>query len=41
MYIVGRSRHINQAKGRAAVAAVVEAGSRASQILGMPISVWS
>lgn len=41
MYIVGRSRRINQAKGRAAVAAAVEAGSRASEILGMPIFVWS
>ena len=41
MYIVGRSRRINQAKGRAAVAAAVEAGSRASEILGIPIFAWT
>ena len=41
MYIVGRSRRIDQAQGRAAVAAAVEAGSRASEILGSPVFVWS
>ena len=41
MYIVGRSRAINQAKGRAAAAAAVEAGSRATEIIGMPVFVWS
>jgi hypothetical protein len=41
MYIVGRTRHINQAKGRAGFAVAVEAGSRASEILGFPIFVWS
>ena len=41
MYIVGRSRAINQAKGRAAAAAAVEAGPRATQIIGMPVFVWS
>ena len=41
MYIVGRSRRINQAKGRAAVAVAVEAGSRASEIVGLPVFVWS
>jgi hypothetical protein len=41
MYIVGRSRRINQARGRAAVAAAIEAGSRASEIVGLPVFVWS
>ena len=41
MYILGRSRAINQAKGRAAAAAAVEAGSRASEIIGIPVFVWS
>ena len=41
MYIVGRSRRVNQAKARAAAAAAVEAGSRASEILGSPVFVWS
>jgi len=41
MYIVVRSRRINQARGRAAVAAAVEAGARASEIMGQPVFVWS
>jgi len=41
MYIVGRSRRINQAQGRAAGAAAIEAGSRASELLGSPVFVWS
>ena len=41
MYIVGRSRHINQAKARAAAASAIEAGSRASEIIDMPVFVWA
>jgi hypothetical protein len=41
MYIVSRRRGINPARGRAAVAAAIEAGSRASDKLGMPVFVWS
>ncbi len=41
MFIVSRRRGINQARGRAAVATAVEAGSRASEMLGMPVFVWS
>ena len=41
MYIVSRGRGINPARGRAAFAAAVEAGSRASEIAGMPVFVWS
>jgi hypothetical protein len=41
MYIATRTRAINQGKVRAAVAAAVEAGSRASAISGQEIFVWS
>ncbi len=41
MFIVGRTRRVNQAKGRAAVAAAVEAGVRGADITGLPIFVWT
>jgi hypothetical protein len=41
MYIVSRRRGINQARGRAAAATAVEAGARASELLDMPVFVWS
>lgn len=41
MYIVARSRRINQAMARVAVAAAVEAGTRGSEIIGLPVFVWS
>lgn len=41
MYIFGRRRRINPAKGRAAMAATIEAKERASAILGFPVFAWT
>lgn len=41
MYIFARSRAINPAQGRAASAVAVEAGTRASEIIGVPVFVWA
>jgi hypothetical protein len=41
MYIVSRRRGINPATGRAAIATAVEAGTRATALLGSPVFVWS
>ncbi len=41
MYIATRARRINQARGRAAIAAAVEAGARASAVTGREVFVWS
>ena len=41
MYLVGRSRAVNPATPRAAVAAAIEAGQRASQIIERPVYTWS
>jgi hypothetical protein len=41
MYLVGRSRVVNPATARAAVAAAIEVGQRASQIIGLPVYTWS
>lgn len=41
MYIFGRSRRINPAHGRAAVAVAIEAASRVNQIIELPVWVWS
>jgi hypothetical protein len=41
MYLVGRNRVVNPATPRAAVAAAIEAGQRASQIIERPVYTWS
>ena len=41
MYLVGRSRVINPARPRAAVAAAIEVGQRVSPIIGFPVYTWS
>jgi hypothetical protein len=41
MYIVARSRRINQARGRAALGAAVEAGGRGSELIGLPVFTWT
>ena len=41
MYLVGRSRVINPARPRAAVAAAIEVGQRVSPIIGLPVYTWS
>lgn len=41
MYIFGRRRRMNPARGRAAMAATIEARDRASAILGFPVWAWS
>ena len=40
MFIFGRSRAVNPASGRAAVAAAIEAGERAAGIVGFPVFTW-
>jgi hypothetical protein len=41
MYLFARRRRINPAQGRAAMAAAVEAGTRATEITGNSIWVWT
>lgn len=41
MYLFGRSRSIAPAHAREAVAAAVEAGARASQLIGLPVYTWT
>jgi hypothetical protein len=41
MYIFARSRRINPARTRAAFAAAIEAGNRASEIMKLPVYVWA
>lgn len=41
MYIVGRSRVVSSATPGAAVAAAIEAGQRAGQIIERPVFTWS
>jgi hypothetical protein len=41
MYLFGRSRRVNPAHTRAAMAVAVEAGSRASGIIGRPVFTWA
>jgi hypothetical protein len=41
MYLVGRSRVINPARPRAAVAAAIEVGQRVSQIIEPTVFTWS
>ena len=41
MYLVGRSRVVNPATPGAAVAAAIEVGQRASQIIERPVYTWS
>ena len=40
MYLIGRSRVVNPATPGAAVAAAIEAGQRASQIVERPVYTW-
>jgi hypothetical protein len=41
MYLFGRSRRVNPAHARAALAVAVEARARASEIIGRPVFVWT
>jgi hypothetical protein len=41
MYLFGRSRRVNPAHTRAAFGVAVEAGSRASGIIGRPVFTWT
>ena len=41
MYLFARRRAVNLAQTRAALAAAVEAGSRVSQLTGIPVYTWS
>ena len=41
MYVFSRIRRINNAHGRAAMAAAAEAATRASEIIGMPVALWT
>jgi hypothetical protein len=41
MYIAARSRRVNPAHARAAVAMAIEGASRVSEIIGRPVWVWS
>jgi hypothetical protein len=40
MYLFARSRVVNPAHGRAAVATAIEAGERAAGIVGFPVFTW-
>jgi hypothetical protein len=40
MYLFGRSRAINPARGREGIAAAVEAGGRVAGIVGFPVYTW-
>jgi hypothetical protein len=41
MYLVGRNRAVNPANPRAAVAAAIEVGQRAGQVIDRPVYTWS
>jgi hypothetical protein len=41
MYLVAHTRVVNPATSRAAVETAIEAGQRASQIIGLPVYTWS
>jgi hypothetical protein len=41
MYLFGRSRRVNPAHARAAFAVAVEAGGRASEVIGRPVFTWA
>jgi hypothetical protein len=41
MYLFARSRAVNPARGRQAVAVAIEAGSRGTEMLGFPVYVWT
>jgi hypothetical protein len=41
MYLFGRTRRVNPAHTRAAMAVAVEAGGRASEIIGRPVFTWA
>jgi hypothetical protein len=41
MYIFARSRRLNPGSMRAGIAAAVEGGSRASELIGQPVFVWT
>jgi hypothetical protein len=41
MYLFGRSRSIAPGHAREAMASAVEAGSRAAQVIGLPVYTWT
>src|SRR3990170_3888776 len=41
MYIFARSRRLNPGSVRAGIAAAVEGGSKASELIGQPVFVWT
>lgn len=41
MYLFARSRAVNPARGREAVAMAIEAGTRGSEIIGFPVFTWT
>jgi hypothetical protein len=41
MYIFARSRRLNPGSMRAGIAAAVEGGSKASELIGQPVFVWT